>query len=201
MDLHMDKISVKHGIETMKELYPRFAEKLESANTIIKNMATYWSGYNFEMIYSDWNESVKINNEILTLLAVEIINKNSNVFLIYTDADRSPVDLGTQTPAVLDEVIPNNNTNISNMNTERLQTDLTQLSGDLQFALTLGDELFQTALNIDWSSSEALPLLRIKLLKNKDLMDESLKKVIDRVTANLEEVIKTNINAEESVEG
>lgn len=200
MDLHMDKISVQHGLETMRDLYPRFNEKLESANTIIRNMSTYWSGHNFELIYTDWNNSVKVNNEILNDLSVAI-NKNSNAFFIYTTADKAPVEPVQQTPAVLDEVIPDNNTNVSNMNTERLQTDLTQLSGDLQFALTLGDELIQTALNIEWNSSDALPRLKLNLFKNKDLMDENLKRIIDNVTANLEEVIKTNINAEESVEG
>ncbi len=197
MDLHMNKISVQDGLQTMSDIYPKFRERLESANTVIKNMATYWSGHNFELIYTDWNNSVKVNNEILNDLAVAI-NKNSNAFLVYTEADKAPVDFGNQVPAILDEVIPENNPDISNMNTERLQTDLSQLSGDLQTALSQGDDLIETALNIEWNSSDALPRLKLNLNKNKDLMDENLKHIIEHVTANLEDVIKRNETAEES---
>ena len=201
MDLHMNKASVQDGLQTMSDIYPKFKEKLENANTIIKNMATYWSGHNFELIYTDWNNSVKVNNEILNDLAVAI-NKNSNAFFVYTEADKAPVDFGTQTPAILDEVIPENDVNISNMNTERLQSDLSQLSGDLQLALSMGDELIETALNIEWNSSDALPRLKLNLNKNKELMDENLKHIIEHVTANLEDVIKRNEAAEEnSVQG
>lgn len=199
MDLHMNKMSVQNGLQKMSDLYPKFKEKLESANTTIKNMSTYWSGHNFELIYTDWNNSVKVNNEILNDLAVAI-NKNSNAFLIYTEADRSPIDFGTQTAAVLEEVIPNNDVNISNMNTERLKADLTQLSGDLQFALALGNELIETALNIEWSSSDALPRLKLNLNTNKEIMNDNMTRIINNVTANLEDVIKTNEQAEDSVE-
>ena len=200
MDLHMNKMSVQEGLQRMTEIYPQFKERLESANATIKNMSTYWSGHNFELIYTDWNNSVRVNNEILNDLAVAI-NKNSNAFLIYTNADRAPIDFGTQSPAVLSEVIPPNDANISNMNTERLQTDLSQLSGDLQTALSQGDELIEAALNIEWDSSDALPRLKLNLNKNKDIMDDNLRKINEHVTANLEEVIRTNETAEDSIQG
>ena len=77
-------------------------------------------------------------------------------------------------------------------------SDFIELSGDLQTALSQGDDLIETALNIEWNSSDALPRLKLNLNKNKDLMDENLKHIIEHVTANLEDVIKRNETAEES---